>query len=1358
MRRATLVLMFAFLLGAPRTGAQIPDIFGDADNDGIPDAYELAHGLDPSDPSDAAADPDGDGLSNVTEFRVGSDPQKSDTDDDGLPDGAELAAGLDPTSAADATADADGDGLSNLDEYHRGTAIQRADSDGDGLPDGYEVAHGLDPLDPADGTGDPDGDGLTNLEEFQLGTDPRNADSDGDGIPDGVEVVHGLDPTNAADGTEDRDGDGLDNAAELRAGTDIDRPDTDGDGFSDGIEVAGGTDPLDPTSPPRLDETCVVTLQNQVATVNADGTYVLPNVPTVPGLFRVRATCNRPAGVVAGLSPFFSLLGPGADDVGPILLGPLPPTVVALTVVAAPSGLGSAGATAHLTVTGRLSDGTQRDEAHAVDGTTYAASSAAVCTVDDAGVVTAVGSGTCLVTVANDGVVATALVPITLGADRDGDGLPDDYEERRPCLDPDHADATADPDGDGLTNAAEFMLGSEPCIADSDGDGLDDGAEVRLGTNVLAPDSDLDGLLDGDEVARGTNPLSAQSDSGCLPDGVEVRIGTNPLDPADDNGDHDGDGLTNCDELVIGTDPGNPDTDGDGTNDGSEIAAGCNPLVAEVTTVTGRALDELGGPVSGATVRVGTRSARSDTAGRFSVAGVGACPARDVQAAATATVGAVTLSGISAAARTVVGGSTDVGDVVLHPLSVSGPAPYAAEKFALASGSIQAVATGDLDGDGRLDLVVAGASAVHVLRGNGDGTFVPVAGMAAVGTSPVAVAVGDFDHDGHLDVVTVNQGSDDVSVLLGAGDGTLGVATSFGVGSGPTALAVADLDGDGDPDLVTINGTGGDLSVLRNLGTGRFAPEQRLTAGLDPTALVVARVNGDQAPDLVVSNQGSLDLSVLLGNGDATFQAEQRTGPGSLFTIGMVAGDVTGDGVVDLVVTGIGASVLPGDGQGGFTQEVPVPLPQGVTTTGLTIDLVDLNGDHVPDLVLGLIDGTVGALLGNGTGGFAAVQTVGAGAIVFGATVADVDGDGTLDLVTRDAVDVTVLRGQGDGSFAGPQVVAPTLAVSGLVEGEVSGDALPDVIVASPDGTVNVFRNTGTGTLDAPQSFDAGGADDAPLALAVADLDRDGRADVVASTAGGGVAVLRGRSTGGLEAPTRFDASADADATDGQGVAIADLDGDGRLDVVRTIFATKEVAVLRGNGDGTLAVVHRFTVGDGPLAVAIGDLDGDGIPDVVTGNKNGGDVSVLRGLGDATFAPERREAVGAFGATTLMVTDVDGDGVRDLVAATLAGIVVRPGTGGGMLGPVQLLLPGTFTNDLAFVDVDGDGRRDLVTANLSGSVSVALRSATNVFGPARRFAAAVASHLIVVDLNGDGKADLVTAGDVSNGLRVLLHR
>jgi hypothetical protein len=168
----------------------------DDDNDGMPDTFELANGLNPYDPADAGYDPDGDGLSNIAEYQLGSNIHSKDSDGDGIEDGVEVSMGRNPAVNEQIVAsmigswllgnvDTDGDGIDDSEDL---------DDDGDGIPDSYEISHGLNPLFAGDANQDTDGDGLTNLEEYLLGTDINLVDTDGDGVADGTEVAQGRNP------------------------------------------------------------------------------------------------------------------------------------------------------------------------------------------------------------------------------------------------------------------------------------------------------------------------------------------------------------------------------------------------------------------------------------------------------------------------------------------------------------------------------------------------------------------------------------------------------------------------------------------------------------------------------------------------------------------------------------------------------------------------------------------------------------------------------------------------------------------------------------------------------------------------------------------------------------------------------------------------------------------------------------------------------------------------------------------------------------------------------------------------------------------------------------------------------------
>jgi hypothetical protein len=212
------------------------------------------------------------------------------------------------------------------------------------------------------------------------------------------------------------------------------------------------------------------------------------------------------------------------------------------------------------------------------------------------------------------------------------------------------------------------------------------------------------------------------------------------------------------------------------------------------------------------------------------------------------------------------------------------------------------VALADVNGDGHLDIVAADANGndVSVLLGNGNGTF-KAAQNFATDTTSWRVAVADINGDGHADIVTANKNAQDLSVLLGNGDGTFQAAVNVSCTYAPYGLAVADVNGDGKPDLVTTTVENSSVEVLLGNGDGTFQSPSDFVAGFSPRAVVVADVNGDGRPDLVTALASpSNGVSVLLGNGNGTFSAAHSFlfgSPGSPLAVA----DVNGDGLPDLI-------------------------------------------------------------------------------------------------------------------------------------------------------------------------------------------------------------------------------------------------------------------------------------------------------------------------------------------------------------------------------------------------------------------------------------------------------------------------
>lgn len=340
---------------------------------------------------------------------------------------------------------------------------------------------------------------------------------------------------------------------------------------------------------------------------------------------------------------------------------------------------------------------------------------------------------------------------------------------------------------------------------------------------------------------------------------------------------------------------------------------------------------------------------------------------------------------------------------------------FAPPETLVAESNPHSIRAGDVNHDGKLDLVDAnaGTSSVTVFRGNGDGTF--SAGQAfstGESTRPKSAFVADLDGDGRPDIVTANQDANTVSVLKGGGNGSFGRPVEYRACSRPHEVAVADLSGDRKPDLAVACWNGTAVSVLLGKGTGTFGPSVDYRAGSNPHSIVISDFNRDGTPDLAVADHGSAEVSVLLGSGKGTFRkaVEYRVGDGPH---SVRAGDLNRDGRLDLITANTGSNnvtVLLGNGKGTFA--AGRSYAAGLVPKGVAIG--DLNGDRVPDIVTantaGNGDGVTGhprgdrvsVLVGTGNGSFRAPTDFLVGQTPFSVCIADLNRDGKADLATAD--------------------------------------------------------------------------------------------------------------------------------------------------------------------------------------------------------------------------------------------------------------------------------------------------------------------------------------------------------------------
>ncbi len=722
--------------------------------------------------------------------------------------------------------------------------------------------------------------------------------------------------------------------------------------------------------------------------------------------------------------------------------------------------------------------------------------------------------------------------------------------------------------------------------------------------------------------------------------------------------------------------------------------------------------------------------------------------------------------------------------------------------------STQSIATADMNGDGKLDVVDVDSSAnLNVALGNGDGTFKALitTSIAAGNYHPGAIAVGDFkgDHTAGVAVWASNAttGNTQVNIYFGNGRGGFTAGASYTAPSSndsfpsPNSLIAVDVNGDGILDLVGLTPNNG-VFVFLGVGNGTFhAAVHYATGATDFSAgVAVADVNGDGKPDLVFAVDDGISVALNTGNGTFGTATYYPSGIGySQIWSGIAVGNLGGDKGPDVVVSQSSGVVVTylnqGDGKFAVGSTISVPTLGGTNN----LVLADINNDKKLDLVTSDGSGNVFTFLGQGNGKFTAQPGMPLAATSdsspYLVVVADFNGDGTLDILDTNGLSTnTVSLGRGDGTFRGAQMYGYSANGSSghnIVTADFNGDGIPDVAYSwalnggkSPRDFA-IMLGSPHGALGAPSYVTAGSCNNNYVnAIATGDVNGDGIADIVATlsdVASAGcqdhtVAVLFGKGNGQFDKPVYYATA--ATAQEGS-VYLADVTGDHKLDIV-TENSDGSISVLVNKGTGTFStaplIKSTAAIYPGDLQLALGDFNGDGKADIAaTAETTGSEytlesfVLVLTSSGSGNFGAPI-ETITPFYVTAPAAADFNKDGKVDLVVAA-PGACTRYYTSFAFLkgngkGSFDLPSGANCTQQIAgqayspvVADLNGDGHLDVVIpfSDSAGLGPMVLQgNGDGTFAPRGELYAS-ADSATVADFNGDGMPDIVLINNYNIG-------
>jgi hypothetical protein len=538
------------------------------------------------------------------------------------------------------------------------------------------------------------------------------------------------------------------------------------------------------------------------------------------------------------------------------------------------------------------------------------------------------------------------------------------------------------------------------------------------------------------------------------------------------------------------------------------------------------------------------------------------------------------------------------------------------------------IVTGDFNGDGIVDVATESENGVWVFLGEGGGVFRPgvLFPLNQSGGAVEPLAVADFNGDGKLDIIAALNNTG-VAVFLGNGDGTFQPEIDTIVPFILTAFATGDFNGDGKPDEFVVSDEYSQGLLYLGNGDGSFTLTRQVNIASAPSWVATADFNGDGFLDIVTSGS-----DVLFGNGKGYFSAPTYYPIASNGDAGYVLpAYLRAPGLTDLVFINFygGLSILLNSGKGKFEDGKAVPVSGGGVYCAVS---ADFNGDGIPDLAAAVDSGT-SILLGTGKSGSPYTQGQLLSYPLFSCPViGDFNGDGIHDLlVTSGAGTAITFLGNGDGTFTQVAKTTPLSSNGTLVVGDFNGDGKLDFALNS---NLLAYGN-GDGTFQTPVPFIPQVISTNIIGIAAARLNADRESDIVlVDFVSNLVYVLLSNGNKGFT-QTTFNSATNGGCDAPINPVLADVNGDGKQDLVLGCDGPA-VPIYLNNGAGAFTY-SGVTLSGGidtgfPLVT---DVNGDGIADIVV--QDDFDLTIFPGLGSMTFGASTEIGTGSYPGHVLAV-------------------------------------------------------------------------------------------------------------------------